>query len=320
VLARLRRKSESGQGAGDVTPAARSGICANCGAAIDGAYCARCGQETSIALPTARTFLRDAAGRYVALDGRLWRTLFALFFRPGFLTREYLLGRRRRYVRPGRLFLVLSIALFAVFRLTGETPIVKAGAGNDPTRNNSTRQEIQDALRKEGAQGVTVDDGLNVKLDDLDGPWLGPLRSRIEAFNRLPPKQKADQLTNGVLRYGPYALVALLPVFAAFMQLAYLGRGRRYPNRPRRYAAHLVFGAHDHAFLFLGLMLFFTAPIGPLRVLVGAWIVVYLLSSMKVVYGGRWSGVILRATFVSLLYLVAFAVAMALLIVAAVAL
>ena len=49
--------------------------------------------------------MREATGRYVAFDGRLWKTLSALLFRPGFLTREYLAGRRRRYIRPARLFL-----------------------------------------------------------------------------------------------------------------------------------------------------------------------------------------------------------------------
>jgi hypothetical protein len=292
--------------------------CANCGAPIGGAYCTRCGQETAIALPTARTFLRDAAGRYVALDGRLWRTLFALFFRPGFLTREYLAGRRRRYVRPGRLFLVLSIAMFAVFRFVGDGPVIVKGP-DDPARS-AARQQISDAARKDAGRGIAVDDDFGIELEGIDSPLLQPLRTRLEAFRKLTPQQKADQLTNGMLRYGPYALVALLPVFAAFVQLAYLGRTRRYPLRPRRYAAHLVFGAHDHAFLFLALMLFFSAPIGPLRMLVGSWIVVYLLRSMKVVYGGRWSGVILRATLVSLLYLFAFAIAMALLVLAAVAL
>lgn len=69
--------------------------CRNCGAPVGGAYCATCGQETALRLPTLREFLREAAGRYVALDGRFWRTVLALLARPGFLTREYLAGRRR---------------------------------------------------------------------------------------------------------------------------------------------------------------------------------------------------------------------------------
>src|ERR1700681_1651494 len=91
--------------------------CRNCGSTVDGAYCATCGQETKLGLPTLREFLREAAGRYVALDGRFWRTVFALLARPGFLTREYLAGRRRRYIRPARLYLFATLIFFAVTRL-----------------------------------------------------------------------------------------------------------------------------------------------------------------------------------------------------------
>jgi hypothetical protein len=83
--------------------------CRNCSAPVDGKYCATCGQETALRLPTLREFVREAAGRYVALDGRFWRTVFALLARPGFLTREYLAGRRRRYVRPARLYLFATL-------------------------------------------------------------------------------------------------------------------------------------------------------------------------------------------------------------------
>ena len=62
-------------------------LCRNCGAAAPGAFCPSCGQETSLALPTVRAMLREAAGRYVAFDGRMWRTLAALVARPGLLTR-----------------------------------------------------------------------------------------------------------------------------------------------------------------------------------------------------------------------------------------
>ena len=91
-------------GPGDVAPHR----CRNCGAEATGNYCPACGQETDVALPPAGTFLREAAGRYVSLDSRLLRSLHALLFRPAFLTREYLVGRRRRYVRPARLLMPCS--------------------------------------------------------------------------------------------------------------------------------------------------------------------------------------------------------------------
>ena len=51
-----------------------------------------------------------------------------------------------------------------------------------------------------------------------------------------------------MLRYGPYAMFALLPAFGFLLKLLYLGRARRYPLRPKLYGEHMVFAAHNHAF------------------------------------------------------------------------
>ncbi len=345
----------------------RHGDCANCGAAVAGAYCARCGQETAIELPTARRFLRDAAGRYVALDGRLWRTLATLTVQPGSLTREYLAGRRRRYVRPGRLFLVLSLALFAVLRFNVDGPVIiwtqddaaepgaaLAGA-SAPAANaagvarNETAASSESCTSRSwtklcafpdapgaaagasstagakpgGTPGSTlalgVDDNFNLTLDEAASPWLAPLRPRLDGFNRLTREQKSEQLVQGVLRFGPYAMVALLPVFAALMQLAYLGRTRRHSGRPSRYAAHLVFGAHNHAFLMVAALAFSVLALGPVRAFLVMWTLAYLPWSMRTVYGGPWIGVILRALLVAFAYAICFAVACAGLLVSAAA-
>jgi hypothetical protein len=121
-----------------------------------------------------------------------------------------------------------------------------------------------------------------------------------------------------MLRYGPYAMIALLPLFALLMKIVYLGRARRYPDRPRRYAAHLVFGAHNHAFLFLVVALYVLLPKGPARDIVALWAIVYLLLSMRAVYGGRWSGVVVRASIIFLVYSVFFGLVVAGLVVAAI--
>ena len=292
--------------------------CANCGAPIDGTYCANCGQETSLDLPTARAFLREAAGRYVALDGRLWRTLAALFFRPGFLTREYLAGRRRRYVRPGRLFLVLSLALFAGLQLTTEPPSV-----DEPGATAEQHSEEAAITGKHGF-GFSVGDNVEVKVFDpypnQDVPIVNALRKRVEAFNAMPPEQKREQLFGRTLRYGPYAMVALLPLFAGLLKVAYVGRRQRYPMRPHRYAAHLVYAAHVHAFAALAVLAMVAIPLAPVRGILSLWIVGYLLWSMKAVYGGRWTGVVARWLVVSAVYLVFFAVAVEALIIAVVVL
>jgi hypothetical protein len=285
--------------------------CRNCGAVAPGEYCPRCGQETSLALPTVRSLLREAAGRYIALDGRLWRTLFPLLFHPGFLTREYLSGRRRRYIRPARLFLVLSIALFAVLRF--EPNVVK-----DEYFRADRHEVAGESAGVEAQKGFDVDRDLGINLDVDAGSWLDPLRQRIGEFNKLSRADRARQIFAGMLRYGPYAAFVLLPLFALLFKILYVGRSRRYPLRPRRYAAHLVFGAHSHAFLFLGCTLLVLIAAPPIRTALVVWMVAYLLWSMKAVYGGRWSGVVLRGLATFVVYCVFFGLAVAGLVVAAI--
>jgi hypothetical protein len=73
----------SDETASAATGAAGATLCRNCGASVgDGKFCPQCGQETGFRLPTLREFLREAAGRYVALDGRLWRTVLPLVMPP----------------------------------------------------------------------------------------------------------------------------------------------------------------------------------------------------------------------------------------------
>src|SRR5215469_10963942 len=86
--------------------------CDNCGAAVSGHYCAACGQRLEAPLQSLWHFTREATEDLTHTDSRLWRTLGALLFRPGYLTREFLAGRRARYLPPVRLYLVISVLFF----------------------------------------------------------------------------------------------------------------------------------------------------------------------------------------------------------------
>ncbi len=56
----------------------------------------------------------ELADDVVAWDSRLWRTLLPLVFKPGYLTAEFIAGRKARYVAPYRLYLIISFILFLV--------------------------------------------------------------------------------------------------------------------------------------------------------------------------------------------------------------
>ncbi len=296
--------------------------CRNCGAHASGHFCSNCGQETRIALPTFPAFMREAAGRYVALDGRLWRTVAALVARPGYLTREYFNGRRRRYIRPARLFLVLYLLLFAVIGFLqppgdlaeGVTFVEPDPAAKQELRNAA--RELQDAAKGAGKPklaivdtedgdtlfGLDKDFNLALRWNGEDIPLPDRLRKRWDHFRKLSREDKSEQLYAGALRYGPYAMVALLPAFALLLKLAYAGRGKRYPDRPRRYAEHLVYSAHVHAFAALMIIALLLAPFGLVRMALVLWILFYAMRARQVVYGGRWWGGLLRALAIAVVY------------------
>jgi Protein of unknown function (DUF3667) len=306
-----------------------AGTCRNCGASAPGSFCPSCGQETDVRLPTLRQFMREATGRLIALDGRLWRTMYALVAKPGFLTREYLDGRRRRYVRPTRLFLVTSIVLFATLRFA-VPPIkiddkfvvyddsYKAAAHPGVSRPPAAASKDNDVATGVAAPVVRPDaeaaGGFQIALDPelnfvIKGPhniFSDPLNERLERFNRLPKAEKGEQISAGMLRYGPYAMFVLLPVFAWLQMVSYAGRSGRYPGRPRRYIEHLVYATHMHTLLFLAATAAILIPWTWPRWLVAAWVVYYVSSAKRTIYGGSRLGALVRGLFVAVTYTITF--------------
>ncbi|MFS0738328.1 DUF3667 domain-containing protein [Sphingomonas sp. 1P06PA] len=104
-------------GAGEAH-AAGHGACLNCGCKLDGAYCPCCGQAAHVHRSLA-AFGHDIAHSVLHFEGKIFRTLPLLFFRPGELTRRYVHGERAKFVSPMALFLFSVFTMFAVFSLVG---------------------------------------------------------------------------------------------------------------------------------------------------------------------------------------------------------
>lgn len=98
-------------------PSPSSRVCANCGAAMLGDHCYRCGQPVKGLVRHFGSIVSDFLDSVFDFDSRTFRTLGPLLYRPGFLSREYIAGRRVRYVSPVRLFVFLCIVSFFVLQL-----------------------------------------------------------------------------------------------------------------------------------------------------------------------------------------------------------
>ena len=90
--------------------------CLNCGTALVGSHCHACGQPAHVHRSLS-AFFHDLLHGVFHFEGKLWRSLPLLAWRPGKLTREYIDGRRASYVSPIALFLFVVFLTFALFNL-----------------------------------------------------------------------------------------------------------------------------------------------------------------------------------------------------------
>jgi hypothetical protein len=96
------------------TPAA----CQNCGTPLLGEHCYACGQPVKGLVRHFGSILGDFLDSVFNIDERVFRTLWPLFAKPGYLSCEYFAGHRVRFVSPVRLFVFLSIVTFFVAQMT----------------------------------------------------------------------------------------------------------------------------------------------------------------------------------------------------------
>src|SRR5690606_35615876 len=95
----------------------------------------------------------DLADIVFNVDSRVFRSLFDLYFRPGFLTTEYIAGRRARYVTPFRLFFVLSVIAFFSMQWVLDSTVVNvdrvvaaSGTIDDAATTAAVDEAVQQSL------------------------------------------------------------------------------------------------------------------------------------------------------------------------------
>jgi hypothetical protein len=92
-------------------------VCRNCGEALTGEFCARCGQKHRHERLGVRVWLEDLITSVTNLESRILQTVIGLTLRPGTVPRDYVEGRQVRYVSPVRYALVTCAAWWAAVAL-----------------------------------------------------------------------------------------------------------------------------------------------------------------------------------------------------------
>jgi hypothetical protein len=94
------------------------GLCLNCGTALIGPHCHRCGQTAHVHR-TIGAIGHELLHGVFHFEGKIWRTIPMLVLHPGTLTRRYVEGERARFVSPLALFLFTVFLMFAAISAVG---------------------------------------------------------------------------------------------------------------------------------------------------------------------------------------------------------
>jgi hypothetical protein len=97
----------------------KGGKCLNCGAVVTSSYCGNCGQPLHVHRSIGALW-HDILHGVLHFEGKFWRTLPLLAWKPGHLTRRYVHGERARFISPMALFLFSIFMMFAVFSFLGD--------------------------------------------------------------------------------------------------------------------------------------------------------------------------------------------------------
>ena len=276
--------------------------CKNCGAMLLGRFCASCSQAADVHVPTTRELAHDLLEGLTHSDSRLWRTLTTLWFKPGKLSEEFVAGRRVAYLPPFRLYLILSILFFLMasfFHMSGAA------------------YKFDEALKPGGEPaaaskpaGPRITSCADVKFEIFSG--YPTLNSRVQHVCEGFVRDNGESWLHIALGTMSKAMFIFLPLVAFLNMLIYW-----WPRY--RYAEHLLFFVHLHAFYFSVAIVMLSlikageawpnidGVTGILQTILGWSLPVYTLLAMRRVFRRGWPGTVFKAVVLFFIYMIVIA-------------
>ena len=220
--------------------------CLNCKHPLDAQthYCPSCGQK---ALPdhlTLKYFVQEFLNNYFSFDSKFFTTVKYLIIKPSLLSKEFIEGRRIRYINPIQLFIFTSFLYFLInsFMFLKEDIKQDLVRINDGNNNNIVSDSIDiqqlDSL-------IIIKDGEST--DTIEHSLTGEFLKKGNDFNKLDPATQNERISNNM----SYAVFLLLPVFAFYL-------GFIFRKKEMHYLQNVIFSLHFHSFYFVvGMVLLF---------------------------------------------------------------
>ncbi len=215
-----------------------------------------------------RHLLHDLAEELISYDGKIYRSVWLLFARPGFLTREAFADRRASYVSPLRLYVFFSVLFFAAFAFAPN--LININYTYTPSKNEQ------------------ADPAVDVRFDP-----------QVIEQKKGEVRRAVNEVTG---HWVPHAMFVLMPAFAGLVMLFRRKSGRTYPEH-MYFAMHV----HAVAFFAATLVVlanivvvpYFSAGAKGVGLLFAG---THFARSFRSAYGGTRFGSLWRTALIGLLY------------------
>jgi hypothetical protein len=283
--------------------------CENCGAQLQGHWCARCGQPAIDYRRSFRHVIADLLDEFLSWDSKFFATIGLLVVRPWKLTNQFLAGHRVRYVHPLRLYLLASILFFFAVNYGARDLRFEPGKLSPKDRAEleadlkkadlppAAREELEALLRESSpspasSPQTTAPSPSPAPKTDKQKQEFGKVGERpfvvfdqaksTTPFERWIEARAKEKMGEHGTKMGlfistlfsnlPYMMLCCIPLFALVLKILYLRRHIFYID-------HLIYALHIHTFAYTGIMLIVLATIGLNRVVPGpiaGWIIALL--------------------------------------------
>ncbi|MEX1188930.1 MAG: DUF3667 domain-containing protein [Bacteroidia bacterium] len=238
--------------------------CLNCGETVQGRFCGHCGQENVVSQQSVSHLVYHFFEDITHYEGKFWKTIRFLLLKPAFLTKEFLSGKRMKYVPPVRLYIFISFVTFFL-------PYILPSTNSDNSLSYEEKKSMSLAADSnlsesfsffKGNYGwsiwIPVEYSSVKELDDfqltlekekrLKGLDLWAEKKMIELSKRNP-FELADRFFSSLSKNIAKALFIIMPIFALILMLFHL-RKKWY------YFDHAIFTIHLFSFLLLIVSIF----------------------------------------------------------------
>ena len=260
--------------------------CLNCGTHVMGRFCHNCGQENLEPKETVWHLVSHFFQDVTHFDGKFFKSLKDLLLKPGFLSKEYIIGRRASYLNPVRMYLFTSAIFFLIFfslYSVGENDLavtttlwgrsateikqmdsVKLDAFTRKMNNGTALSRAEVLARLDSGFTFHVAPGKYSSREQYDSLLRAGVKKhnwfeRQLVYKDLELKRKYGSnsrvilpaIINHFLHTLPQMLFVLLPLFALILKLVYFRRKQFY------YVDHTIFTIHLYIFVFLVMLVTF---------------------------------------------------------------